>query len=55
MKNFIKNLGDQFMLVEIFKKGEKISKENIRIIRPGFGLMPKFYSRVLGKYAKKKS
>ena len=29
------------MLVK-YSKGEKISKENIRIIRPGFGLMLNF-------------
>ena len=27
MKNFIKNLGDQFMLVEIFKKEKKLVKK----------------------------
>lgn len=31
--------------------GKKISAENIRIIRPGDGLMPKFYEEVLGKTA----
>ena len=31
--------------------GEKITADNIRIIRPGDGLMPKFYEQVLGKTA----
>lgn len=31
------------------KKGEKFSKKNIRIIRPGFGLAPKYYDKILNK------
>ncbi len=31
--------------------GEKLSKENIRVIRPSFGLAPKFYPSVLGMVA----
>jgi len=33
------------------KKGEKFSEENIRVIRPGFGLHPREYENVLGKAA----
>ena len=29
--------------------GEKINKTNIRRIRPGFGLEPKYYEKLLGK------
>ena len=29
--------------------GDKISSENIRIIRPGYGLAPKYYEQVIGK------
>ena len=31
------------------KKGEKFSKNNIRVIRPGYGLAPKYYNKILNK------
>ena len=31
------------------KKGERITRNNIKSVRPGFGLHPKFYKKVLGK------
>ena len=31
------------------KAGEKITKENVRSIRPGFGMHPKYYNEILGK------
>ncbi len=34
-------------------EGEFLTPENIRIVRPGFGLAPKFYDLVLGKRASK--
>lgn len=33
------------------KKGEKFTPENIRSIRPGHGLAPKYYDEVIGKMA----
>ena len=33
-------------------KGDKFSKENIRIVRPGFGLLPKYYNEIIGKKVK---
>lgn len=35
------------------KKGDKFTMENIRVIRPAFGLEPKYYEGVLGKTATK--
>jgi pseudaminic acid synthase len=34
------------------KAGEKFTKENIRVIRPGYGLAPKYYEQLLGKQAR---
>lgn len=34
------------------KKGETLTKENIRVARPGYGLEPKCFEQVLGKKAK---
>jgi pseudaminic acid synthase len=36
------------------KKGEKITKNNIKIVRPALGLNIKFYEKILGMRAKKK-
>ncbi len=40
-------------VVENIKKGEILTEKNIRSIRPGFGLAPKYYEEVLGKKAGK--
>ncbi len=37
--------------VKDIKKGEELTKENIRSIRPGDGLPPKFYRKILGMKA----
>jgi N-acetylneuraminate synthase len=39
--------------VKDIKAGEPFSKENIRVIRPGDGLHPKYYDLVIGKKANK--
>jgi len=39
--------------VENIKAGEKLTKENIRCIRPGYGLEPRFLSKALGRKVKK--
>jgi len=35
------------------KAGEKLTSKNIRSIRPGYGLAPKYYDKILGKHAVK--
>ncbi len=40
-------------VVKDIKRGEKLTKKNIRRIRPGYGLEPKFFNEVLGKKTKK--
>lgn len=37
--------------VEDIKKGEKLTEHNIRIIRPGYGMAPKYYPQILGQVA----
>ena len=37
--------------VKDIKKGEKLTSENIRVIRPGYGLEPKYYKEILGQNA----
>ena len=38
-------------IVKDVKAGDVLSKDNIRIIRPGYGLAPKYYDDLLGKKA----
>jgi len=39
-------------IVDDMKKGQTFSKSNVRRIRPGFGLEPKFYEEILGRKIK---
>ena len=39
--------------VSDIKKGEKFTKKNIRVIRPGYGVEPKYYERIIGKVCHK--
>ena len=38
--------------VKDIKKGEKFTPENVRSIRPNYGLHPRYYEKVIGKVAK---
>lgn len=40
-------------VAEDIKVGEEFTEKNIKSIRPGFGLHPKYYSYILGKKAKR--
>jgi pseudaminic acid synthase len=39
-------------IVEDIKKGERLSTSNLRSIRPGFSLHPRYYEEILGKKVK---
>lgn len=39
-------------IVEDIKKGQKLTSKNIRSIRPGHGLEPKYYDKIIGKVAR---
>ena len=59
-KNFFRNVSEEkskifkrsIFVVKNIKKGEKFNKNNIRRIRPGYGLEPKYYTQILNKRAK---
>ena len=38
-------------IVKDIRMGEEFTPENIRVIRPGFGIHPRYYENVLGKLA----
>jgi sialic acid synthase SpsE len=40
-------------IVQDMKKGDILTRENLRAIRPGLGLPPKYYDMLLGKHVKK--
>jgi len=44
-----KQFSRSLFIVSDVKKGDIITKENIRSIRPGFGLHPKYWNEILGK------
>lgn len=47
------NFRKSIFVVKDLKKGDRLTSDNIRIIRPGYGLQPKFYCDVQGKIALK--
>jgi len=54
-KSSIKNLSGRKSIyaVKIIKKNEKFSKDNIRCVRPSFGLHPKYFNILIGKKSNK--
>lgn len=48
-----KKFRKSIFVVKDIKEGEILTEESIRVIRPGFGLEPKYYEQVIGKRALK--
>ena len=44
-----KDFSRSLYIVEDIKKGEKLTQQKLKSIRPGFGLHPKFYNSLIGK------
>ena len=47
-----KDFSRSLYVIEDMKEGDVISKKNVRSIRPGFGLHPKYYNEIVGKRVK---
>jgi len=46
------NAGKRSIYVSNYiKSGEKITKKNIKIVRPGYGMHPRYFDKVIGKVA----
>jgi len=47
-----RELGRSIFVVKDMKAGEFFTEENVRVIRPGQGMEPKYYEEILGKRAR---
>ena len=46
-----RSLSRSLFAVRDIKKGETFTEENVKSIRPGYGLHPRYYKEILGKKA----
>ena len=46
-----RDFGRSLFVVKDMKKGEEFTPDNVRSVRPGFGMHTKHYDEVIGKYA----
>jgi len=47
-----REMGRSIFVVKDMKAGDVFTEENIRVIRPGQGMEPKYYENIIGKKAK---
>ena len=48
-----KKFRKSIFVVKDIKKGEMLTEENVRVIRPGYGIQPKYFEEIVGKHALK--
>jgi len=48
-----KEHGRSIYVIKDLNKGEQLTTDNVRVIRPGFGLSPKYYEDIIGKKCSK--
>ena len=55
-KSSKKNLNSRrsIYVAKNLKKGETITKDNIKVVRPSFGLHPKYFEYIIGKKVNRK-
>ena len=51
-QNYGKRFSRSLYIIKNVKKGEKITTDNVRSIRPGYGLHPKYQDNIIGKVFK---
>lgn len=50
-ERYNRNFRQSVFAVADIKRGQKFNRKNIRVIRPGYGLAPKYYEGLIGKKA----